>query len=30
MFGYFDVAFLLPQALLLFASGQSAGSGPRR
>ena len=27
MFGYFDLVFLVPQALLLFSIGRSAGSG---
>ena len=30
MFGYFDLVFLVPQALLLFASGRSTGSGGQR
>ena len=30
MFGYFDLVFLVPQALLLFAIGPSAGSGVQR
>ena len=30
MFGYFDLAFLVPQAILLFMSGSSAGAGGRR
>jgi hypothetical protein len=30
MFGYFDLVFLVPQALLFFASGKSAGAGARR
>ena len=27
MFGYFDLVFLVPQALLLFSMGRSTGSG---
>jgi hypothetical protein len=27
MFGYFDLVFLIPQALLLFSFGRSTGSG---
>ena len=30
MFGYFDLVFLVPQALLLFNFGPSAGPGARR
>jgi hypothetical protein len=30
MFGYFDLVFLVPQALLLFAAGRPGGSGGRR
>ena len=30
MFGYFDLVFLVPQALLLFSSGKSAGVGALR
>lgn len=30
MFGYFDLVFLIPQALLLFAAGKSAGAGAQR
>jgi hypothetical protein len=29
MFGYFDLAFLVPQALLLFASGAASSGGQR-
>jgi hypothetical protein len=30
MFGYFDLVFLVPQALLLFNVGPSTGAGARR
>ena len=30
MFGYFDLVFLVPQALLLFASGKPTGAGAQR